>query len=88
MSDDFLILADYFYVDQNSTPVTYPELALEYQDKVLDFVHGMSIEWPVYGETKQMHNITNVFGNTTLLQPLQERYNILNAAVLDRQNRA
>lgn len=79
---------DYFYVNQNSTPVDYPELALAYQDKIIDFVHGKDIDWPLYGETKRMCNITGEFMSTTLSKDLQDRCNFINSMVLDKKNGA
>lgn len=83
-----LRLLDYFYIDQKATPVDYPELAFAYQDKIIDFIHGKDIHWPVYGAEKQMYNITSMFGNTTVSREQQERCNLINSVVLDSENGA
>lgn len=66
----------------------YPELALAYQDKIIDFVYGKDIDWPLYGDDKNMYNITGEFVNTTLPQDLQDRCSFIHSMVLDRKNGA
>lgn len=75
-------------VNQNSTPVDYPELALAYQDKIVNFVHGKDIDWPLYGDNKSMYNITGELLNATLSKDLQDRCSFINAMVLDEKNQA
>ncbi|KAM3503180.1 hypothetical protein MY11210_008817 [Beauveria gryllotalpidicola] len=81
-------LSYYFYVNQEATPVDYPELALAYQDKMIDFVYGKQIGWPFYESKKNIYNITGEFVNTTLPKDLQDRCDFINSLVLDRQNGA
>ncbi|OAA51225.1 Carboxylesterase, type B [Beauveria brongniartii RCEF 3172] len=78
----------YFYVNQETTPVDYPELALAYQDKMIDFVYGKQIDWPFFESKKNMYNITGKFVNTTLPKELQDRCDFINSLVLDKQNGA
>ncbi|KAM3501949.1 hypothetical protein MY10362_005189 [Beauveria mimosiformis] len=78
----------YFYVNQETTPVDYPELALAYQDKIIDFVYGKQIDWPFYESKRNMYNVTGEFVNTTLPKELQDRCDFINSLVLDKQNGA
>ncbi|KAJ3492194.1 hypothetical protein NLG97_g5451 [Lecanicillium saksenae] len=78
----------YFYVDQESTPVDYPELARAYQDKIINFMYGKEIDWPLYEGVKNMYNITSEFVKTTMPKDLQDRCNFINSVVLDRKNGA
>lgn len=68
--------------------MNYPELALAYQDKIINFVHGNDIDWPMYGDTRSMYNITGEFVNATLPMDLQDRCSFINSMVLDDKNGA
>ncbi|KAJ6786238.1 hypothetical protein PWT90_04910 [Aphanocladium album] len=78
----------YFYTDQESTYVDYPELARAYQDKIINFMYGKEIAWPNYGVNRNMYNITSEFMNTTLPNHLQARCDFINSLVLDKKNGA
>ncbi|TQV95176.1 lipase [Cordyceps javanica] len=78
----------YFYENQRVTPVEFPELALAYQDKIIRFLHGKSIDWPVYGISRNIYNVTAEFVNTTLPEDLQDRCRFIRSVVLDKQNGA
>lgn len=79
---------DYFYMNQEWTPVDYPQVAREYQSKILDFVHGLEVDWPVYGKERKMFNVSSKFGEMMLPKDRQERCDLINELVLDPANGA
>ena len=80
--------ADYFYIDQEQTPVNHPELAFAFQAKLLALVRGEDMEWPVYGVGQNIYNITNSFEATKLPDKLRERCELVHRLVLDPANGA
>lgn len=80
--------ADYFYVDQEQTPVGDPELAFAFQAKLLALVRGEDLEWPVYGADQHIYNITDSFEATELPDKFRERCELVQRLVLDPANGA
>lgn len=80
--------ADYFYVDEEQTPVNDPELVLAFQTKLLALVRGEDLAWPAYGADKRMYNVTERFEATTMPAELRARCDLLNRSVLDQANGA
>ncbi|KAH6627988.1 Alpha/Beta hydrolase protein [Chaetomium tenue] len=78
----------YFHVDQEQTPVEYPELALAFQAKLLALVRGEDMEWPVYGADQHLYNITDSFEATELPDKFRERCELIQRLVLDPANGA
>lgn len=83
-----LTIQDFFYVDEEQTPLgDQVPTARQFQTKLLDFIHGKDVEWPVFGERKEMFNITaDGFEATLMPDELQERCNAINHLVLDPAN--
>lgn len=83
-----LKILDFFYVDEEQTPLgDQVPIARQFQTKLLDFIHGKNVEWPVFGERKEMFNITNAgFEATVMPEELQERCDTINQLVLDPAN--
>lgn len=82
------MLVDYFYMNQEWTPVDYPDVAREYQSKLLDFIHGRELDWPMYGNEKKMYNVSSGFDEVAMTEELQERCDLINELVLDPANGA
>jgi hypothetical protein len=81
--------ADYFYVDQETTPVEDIDQAKAFQRSLLRFVKGDSIGWPIYGASKQIENITTGGYETVKLpEELKARCDMINQVVLDPANGA
>ena len=66
----------------------YPDVAREYQSKLLDFIHGEEMDWPVYGSEKKMYNVSSRFDEMVMPKELQERCDLINEIVLDPVNGA
>ncbi|KAI9155470.1 lipase [Paramyrothecium foliicola] len=81
-------LSAYFYVDQATTPVADPALSREFQTRLLDFVHGREVDWPLYGARQRIYNITEAFETAELPARLRKRCDVLNGALLDPGNGA
>lgn len=82
------IVQGFFYVDQESTPVEDVALAREFQTKLLQFVQGKDLDWPLYGAENAMYNITDEFEETKLPLELRRRCDALNGFVMDAANGA
>ncbi|CAG9988634.1 unnamed protein product [Clonostachys byssicola] len=80
----------FFYVDEEQTPLGEEGvgLAREFQTKLLDFVHGDDVAWPLYGSEKNILNITDRFEETTWGPDLTKRCDTINRFVLDPANGA
>lgn len=64
-------------------------IAREFQTKLLDFVYGKEVDWPVFGDGMDMFNITaDGFEATRLPAELGERCDIINSFVMDPANGA
>ena len=64
-----------------------PELVPEFQERLLKFVHGTEIDWPVYGDGQEIINITVAgFERTGLPENLKNRCELLNDIFLDPVN--
>lgn len=63
-------------------------LAREFQTKLLDFVHGNDVAWPLYGSDKNIFNITDRFEEATWGPDLTKRCDTINRFVLDPANGA
>jgi carboxylesterase type B len=81
---------DFFYVDEEQTPLGEEGvgLAREFQTKLLDFVHGDDVAWPLYGPEKNIFNITDRFEEATWAPDLTKRCDTINRFVLDPANGA
>jgi hypothetical protein len=74
-------------VDQESTPVGDVAQAKAFQQDLLRFLHGHDIGWPIYGEDRQITNITEgAFPRVVVPGDLRRRCEMINAVVLDPQN--
>ncbi|KAK4246890.1 lipase [Corynascus novoguineensis] len=78
----------YLYIDQENTPVSYPDLAVVFKTKLLALVLGDDLEWPEYCKDKHMYNITDTFEATTMPPELRHRCDLINQFVLDPSNGA
>ncbi|KAH6630678.1 Alpha/Beta hydrolase protein [Chaetomium sp. MPI-SDFR-AT-0129] len=78
----------YFYVDDQLTPVSDPQLVEPFQTKLLAFLHGEDPEWPLYGDDERLFNITDSFEATTLPDSLRARCDLVNKLVFDPVNGA
>lgn len=86
-ADLFSSSQDFYYVNQEYTPVPNPEVAFELQDRLIRFVNGGDREWPVYGDAKRLFNVTmEGFERTKLAPHLERRCEAITAALLDPAN--
>ena len=87
MADRPPIPLDFFYSDQTSTPVVDVNAARAAQKLLLSFLHGEEFPWPVYGEGKEITNITaSGFESVRLPADLEARCEMINRVILDPDN--
>ncbi|KID80417.1 Carboxylesterase, type B, partial [Metarhizium brunneum ARSEF 3297] len=79
---------DYFFNNEDIAPVNNTELVNGFQRRLLNFVNGQKMDWPVWGSVKEMYNITDEFEGTTLPRKLMKRCDLLNQLILDPANGA
>ena len=78
---------DYFYVDQELTPVPNRDIAFDFQDRLIRFINGRDCDWPIYGKEERMYNITtNGFEADSFAGKLKERCDVINKILLDPNN--
>lgn len=78
---------DFFYINQNNTPVEKPEDAKAYQRNLLEFVYGREIDWPVFGDSKQITNMTgDGYETVPLPEDLEARCKMVNEISQDPEN--
>ncbi|KAK4442551.1 lipase 1 [Podospora aff. communis PSN243] len=74
----------FFYSDPTTTPVGDVEAARAAQRYLLNFLHGRNFPWPVFGEGKQITNITAAgFEHVALGEDLKARCEMINRLVMD-----
>lgn len=62
------------------------EMARQFQNELLRFIHDQDMQWPVWGSDKQMVNMTDTIEATNMLSVLEERCEKLNRLELDPAN--
>lgn len=78
-------------MNQDETPIDEASVAVarELQTKLIRFIHrDEQLEWPAFGEEKNLFNITDRFESTTMLPDLQHRCDTINRLVLTPANGA
>ena len=80
-------VTDFFYTDQEKTPVVDIGAARGFQKGLLAFLHGRDFPWPKYGISRQIANITGSGLETTVLPAdLHARCEMISRVVLDPSN--
>ena len=71
----FLTRSDYFFVDNETTPVSNVALAKSIQHDLIRFVAGEELgsKWPAYGKQLRLNNVTASTYKPSRLDPDQAR---------------
>lgn len=81
------LVADYFFISNDYTPVLNVSVALDFQDRLVSFVNGDLGGWPIYGAGKRLFDITaEGFEEQAFAENLKERCDAINAVLLDPRN--
>ena len=86
-ADHPIAITDFFYVDQETTPVEDIDAARAFQRNLLAFLYGQDFPWPKYGAAREIMNITDTgFEEATLPADLHARCEMVNRVILDPGN--